>query len=230
MTCGDSALTWAVGTKFFPDGRVRPFAGNSIVCPLSPSSPLYSHLARLQQRCRAASFGPCFAILPPESFHMTLIDLLCDQVRQPEHWSSKLSLECPLDEADRRLVELIGSVSFPRGPAMTVLGLGPLRADLTLHVHLEPADAETGDCLAAFREEVSRRTGIRHPSHDSYFFHISLAYPIRELSGAEGESCARFLTSESATLRETHAEVHLEVPHLAFFDDMHAFPERRRSR
>ncbi|NJN16631.1 MAG: DUF1868 domain-containing protein [Oscillochloris sp.] len=74
--------TREVGRKFHPDGSARLFPGNTVICFAAASEPLYQAAVGLQDRLRTTSYGHRFALLPPPSFHMTVIELLCDQVRE----------------------------------------------------------------------------------------------------------------------------------------------------
>jgi hypothetical protein len=220
-------VTPAIETKFYPDGRVRSFPGSSIVCAVDPASRLLRACERVQERCRHERFSGAFAYLPPESFHMTLFDLLCDHVRVEERWSQAIALDAPLDRTDVLLTEMLERVEWPQAPRMRVTGLGELGGDHTLHLRLEPVDEATAGSLGAFREAVSRATQIRHPGHERYFFHVSLAYPLRALNEAEGQDYPQFEAEESERLRRQPDEVTLGRPYLSCFEDMAGFPRRR---
>ena len=176
-----------------------------------------------QQRCRREVFWAAFAYLPPASFHMTVFDLLCDQVRVEGCWSSAIALDAPLERTDELLAEMLERVVWPGAPRMRVTGLGQLGGDHTLHLRLEPADETTAESLWTFREAVSRATGIRHPGHATYFFHVSLAYPLRELGEAEGRAYRRFEAEMNVRLSERLGAVELGEPCLARFEDMFEF-------
>jgi hypothetical protein len=215
--------TPAVNTKFFPDGRVRRFPGNTIVCAVDPASPLHRACERVQERCRREVFREVFAYLPPASLHMTVFDLLCDQVRVEACWSRAIALDAPLECTDELLAKMLEQVVWPAAPRMRVTDLGQLGGDHTLHLRLEPADETTAESLRTFREEVSRATGIRHPGHETYFFHVSLAYPLRELGEAEGGAYRRFEAEMNERLSRSLGAVELGRPHLARFEDMFGF-------
>ena len=91
----------AVGNKFYEDGTVRQFPGNTIICFADPQSQAFQEAEWAQQQLLRESYADKFAILPPSSFHMTVLDLICDQVRETEKWSSHLSLDAPLEEVDQ---------------------------------------------------------------------------------------------------------------------------------
>ncbi len=216
----------AVGSKYHADGAVRRFPGSSIVCMLDPASSQVALLAGVQESCRAEPFGDLFAYLPVPSFHMTAFDLICDQVRVIDHWSRDLLLGAPLEETDVALAQRLRDVTdWPDRLVMRYDRLGPVRT--TAHVQLEPADRDTAGALARFREEVARTTGVRHPNHDHYRFHVSLAYLLVDLESAEQRAWDSFRDRIDRSLRRSFGTLLLPSPRLVFFDTMHAFPERR---
>ena len=219
--------THVVGTKFFADGAVRRFPGCSVVAMVPASSPQAALLTRLQQEAMAARFGPKLVALPPSSFHMTVIDLLCYQVRGPEHWSSAVEVNCPDDQIDRFVAHRLGRVPLPSGLNMRFSDLGPDHT--TVHLRLDPADAATADALGRYREQASRATGIRHPGHDAYRFHISLAYWRRALRDDERAEQSDLVDRWQTWLARDFGTLRLGPPHLALFEDMFAFPSRRPS-
>lgn len=216
----------AVGCKYDADGAVRSFPGSSIVSMLDPAASQVPLLAGVQESCQAEPFGDLFAYLPVPSFHMTAFDLVCDQVRVADHWSRNLPLDASLEETDVVLAQRLEDVAdWPDRLVMRYDRLGPVQT--TAHVQVEPADRDTADALARFRGEVARVTGIRHPNHDHYCFHVSLAYLLVDLEPAEQRAWDRFSHRIDEELRRSFGSLILPSPRLVFFDTMHAFPERR---
>jgi hypothetical protein len=108
---------------------------------------------------------------------------------------------------------------------MRFADVGP--SDVTLHLSLDPADAATADTLTAFREAVSEATGVRHPVHDRYRFHISLAYQRVWMDADERSLFEGFVRGVEDELRSGFGELVLGPPQLTLFDDMFAFPRYR---
>ncbi len=215
-----------MGAKFHPDGRPRRFPGSSIVCPLPAAAPQVAVLGRVMDRFRAGTFARCFTELPRSSHHVTIFDLVCDEVRRPERWSRRLSLDLPLEDVDRAFEEWLAPLGpWPRVLRMRFDGVGP--SDVTFHLRVRPADAATRDALADFREAVSTATGVRHPTHDRYRFHLSLAYQRVWMDGDEQRAFGAFARGLETELERGFGELTLGPPQLALFDDMFAFPTRR---
>jgi len=217
--------TPAVGTKFHAGGSVRRFPGSSIVCAVGQDSTLADELEWIQRASEARSFGPKLAQLPRSSFHMTAVDLICDEVRTPEHWSSHLPLDTPLDEVDRWMQLRCSGVVFPAPPRMRVARLGP--PDTTVHLQLDPADDTTAEALQTFRDRIAEVTGVRHRVHDVYRFHISLSYALEVFDAADRAAFQAFGDEVMQRLGRTLGEVQLGEPQLVFFPDMGSFPTRR---
>jgi hypothetical protein len=211
--------THEVGRKFYPDGAPRIFAGNTTICFVDPDGPL-GRAAQAFQQALAATFGPRFALLPPSSFHMTTMELLCDEIRTPERWSAQLPLDAPIAATDPFFIERVTPLPAPAGLTMRVTSIGHRHGML---LNLEPADAATGEALWAYREAVATATGVRFPDHASYWFHISLAYRIIELDAAEEAALAEFAATWLPRLRDVGAAIALPPPTLTFFDDMCRF-------
>lgn len=135
-----SECTRAVGQKFNPDGSVRRFAGNTVISKIAPQAPMFQSLVNAQERLKNASWASKYASLPTSSFHMMVIEGLCDQARKPELWSSKLAIDLPLDQVNAFVPERFPSLSLPQRIEMRIRTAETPR---WLTIGVEPADAET---------------------------------------------------------------------------------------
>lgn len=211
--------TAEVGRKFNADGSVRQFAGNTIVCHLAPASAIFEAALAAQAALRCTPYGYKFAILPPESLHMTVMELLCDETRRPEKWSSQLHVMASLNETDEFFIHTVSALPKP-----TVIRMCPqLINGKHLGIRLKPADVATSDELRNYRAAVANATGVRFPDHDQYGFHISLAYRLIELETDEQamleHDCGEW--GRFVCAKAPHFE--LGSPELVFFDTMFRF-------
>ena len=220
-----SEPTPAVGTKFHADTSVRRFPGSSLVCAVDCDSHLADELSWVQRLSQKQPFGAKLAQLPRPSFHMTAVDLVCDQVRKPDHWSAELSLDAPLPAMDAWMHDRCSSVAFPAPPRMRAARLGS--PDTTVHLQLGPVDDDTARDLRTFRDRIAAATGVRHPVHDAYCFHISLSYALQVFDDGDRAAFQRFEVAVMDRLDRTLDILQLGAPQLVFFDDMFAFPTRR---
>ncbi|PJF33835.1 MAG: DUF1868 domain-containing protein, partial [Phototrophicales bacterium] len=174
-----------------------------------------------QQQIAQEPYGDKFALLPPSSFHMTVMELLCDEVRQADHWSSHLPLDVTLEETDEYFIQTVAQVSPPDNFRMTCshLALGNVGLSLTL----QPADDATAHALADYRDRIATVTGVRHPDHETYVFHLSLAYRIICLNDEEELQLQNLAERIQPQLQERFGILNTGKPILTFFDDMFAF-------
>jgi len=212
--------TKAVGQKFNKDGSVGRFPGNTVIAKIPPSLPIYAGLVEAQERLRGADRSGKYAFLPPSSFHMTVIEGLCDQVRTPELWSRKLDLQLPLADVNQFVLECFSRLSRPSSFTMRLSQATVLR---WLVIPLEPANAETSQSLQRLREEFSQETGIRFPNHDTYTYHISLAYNLVWLTADEEREMHNAQQEVQSTLAARYPTIVLGKPELTYFDDMFRF-------
>ncbi|MCB0127614.1 MAG: DUF1868 domain-containing protein, partial [Caldilineaceae bacterium] len=90
--------TAEVGRKFHADGSPASFAGTTVISFVDVAAPIARMGTWLQEEIRQQPFADKFSILPPSSFHMTVIQLLNDQDRTPQRWTPHLALATPMDK------------------------------------------------------------------------------------------------------------------------------------
>lgn len=213
-----------VGQKFHEDGSLRYFPGSTIICDLTYDDAVLTELIWAQDQFKKLPFAHKFGFLPPSSFHMTVFDLICDQVRDEKHWSSIIPLDMPIEASDEVLRQVVSKAHPPANFTMqfvasfmrTVIGL-----------ELRPANDDTATQLRRYREEVSQLTGIRFPNFDTYKFHISLAYYLVRLTPAEEEALKQVQAEVDARLSKTLQTINTGTPKFTLFNDMGAFKEFR---
>jgi len=219
----------AVGSKFFPDGQVRPFPGNSIICHLTGAAALTGVLDRLHERLRLSNAARCYTLLPPSSWHMTVFDCVCDQRRETapaSRWPVNLARDIPLAEINERFEALLRAERF--GPkltfAMRIKEPRPLGGGIC--IDLEPAGAEEDRAIRALRTRIAGTLGFELPNPDTYTFHISLAYIIEFPSDTEKSELISILSKETETIRSSVGHFIAGPPEFCHFNDMFAFSRR----
>lgn len=217
-----------VGEKFQEDGEARPFAGSSVICLVPGNSESMRALLRLRDEIDSQPWCSRFAMLPPSSYHMTLFDLVCDQVRTPEHWTTALPLEAPLAEVDAFMEERWSDLPPAPMPDVrfTSLTIGDY---ITLQLAPENSQAELQ--LRTYRDLLAEVFGIRQPDHDTYAFHITLAYAITRLTRRENKQAQITCDAWNRKLSGLLQSPELLPPRLTFFADMtHFAPSREQAR
>lgn len=215
-----------IGEKFHPDRSVRTFPGNTIICFVDPQqhAGIFQECVWAQEQLKAMQCQHKFGFLPPDSFHMTVFQLLVDQPRIAEHWSPFLPHTASLEEMDRFVIEKVANIPAPMGFRIRYKFI---RKPATIEV--EPADLETEHTLRRYRKRISEATGVQYPDHDSYKFHISFAYHLIKLTPEEEAERQAIFAKIDTRLQETFGVFETTSPQLVFFDDMFTFvPESER--
>lgn len=215
----ETRYTPEVGRKFHMDGSVRTFAGNTVISFVAATSHTYQLAKWVQDQVRQLPFSHKFALLPPSSFHMTVMELLCDEVRTSERWIASFPLDAPLIDTDAFFLNTIPQIDPPTEIQMQF-------AEMTrwsCAINVKPANALTARALRAYRDMIATKTGVRAPNHEQYQFHISLAYRLIELTDDEEAVLDTLLHTVEAHLHEKFGFFRPERPQLTFFDDMFRF-------
>src|SRR3546814_19742624 len=78
-----------VGSKFYADGRVHPFPGNTVICHVPQQgehSGCFNALLDIYREAPAHPFVRKITLLPPSSYHMAIFGGANDKPREPKHW------------------------------------------------------------------------------------------------------------------------------------------------
>ncbi|MBY5760268.1 DUF1868 domain-containing protein [Rhizobium leguminosarum] len=209
-----------VGQKFDVDGAVRPFAGNTIICHLNETSPLQEPLKALYAELETSRLAALYTLLPPSSWHMTVFEGICDQVRKPEYWPSELPLDASLTECNAFFEDRLNDFDCDfRAPIrMSISSFRPLVDGISLK--LTPIDAAEEIRLRGFRNQLADVLTLRPPGHDDYVFHLSIAYLIRHLTEDQG---AELSALQARAFDAMPAEFELGAPEFCHFGDMFEF-------
>jgi hypothetical protein len=128
-------------------------------------------------------------------------------------------LDMPITLVDEVLRAAVHSVKPFKAVQMTA-DTPVLGAALVIRLRSVNADNETS--LRNYRNRLSATTGIRFPNHDTYNFHISLAYDLVKLN--DDEQTLFRATSEKVKERlQSLGAFKIENPKFVMFDDMGAF-------
>ncbi|UUZ80477.1 DUF1868 domain-containing protein [Paenibacillus sp. P26] len=213
-----------VGKKFYKDGSVRTYPGNTIICKVDPRSKIYQELLIVRDQLQTMPWAGNYAFLPSSSYHMTVFRGVNDQVRIPEYWSTYIPLDAPLEHADKLFAEKFRSVQAPESISME---FKKLELGAGIAVHLQPKTTEDAHKLKSFRDEISEQFGVRFPDHDWYKYHITLAYNICRLTEAEEAHARQCKAQIENYLQEQFGVYESPRPRLVFFNDMFKFSEQR---
>ena len=216
-----------VGRKFYEDGSVRRYPGNTVVAPVTPASTAYDVMCHLRQTVIERGCDSHLILLPTDSYHMTIIRGVNDQIRDDAHWPAALAKDAPMSAVDDYMERAIMSADIP-GPVRMRFDHVRMSAS-DVKVVVVPADEGEERKLLRFRDRAADAIGLRLPGHDSYVFHITLAYT-RVIPEGEDETRFADLIKEFTEYVSDKGEFYVSAPHVAFYDDMLRFSPTRVAR
>lgn len=170
-------------SKFQPFSGERrqpvPFPGYTIITPPAIDDPentaLYGHLKQYQQQVLQQLGPQIFAPVPPESFHLTLADLIWDSAYR--HAIESPDFEFQLQRCIAQIFQQSQSMSEGKPIGFQVIGL--LVMTRAIVVCLVPTEEHAYDRLLKFRRAIYQNPElISLGIEQQYYFtpHITLGY------------------------------------------------------
>ena len=213
-----------IGKKFYEDGEVRRYPGNTVVADILPGNPAYEVMCKLRRLVLDMGMDSHIILLPEDSYHMTVLQGVNDQVRKPTHWPADLPLDAPMTQAD----DFVSAAFLKAGlPGAVRMRFDTINISKTACIiRLYPADEEQAKRLWDFRNRASENLGLRLPNHDTYRFHISLGYVRVIPEGEAAEKLEQLKAAINACIAE-QPEFWTAEPYMAYYRDMHAFSPTR---
>lgn len=203
--------------RFDTDGTFLPQPGNTVVSHVVDGSATQRALVRVREALKALPYGDRFAYTPVSSLHMTVFQGTIEGRRKPDYWPQELASEAPIDETTTFFLGRLKAF-----PAVSAFRMRPVEVT-PLGVVVTGATLEDERNIRALRDRLTAPFGYSHPDHDSYTFHITLAYLKAWLpTGAE----TPYLPALAELTRSLVTEVEvleLEVPAFCTFNDMTEF-------
>ncbi|MBR3837895.1 MAG: DUF1868 domain-containing protein [Clostridia bacterium] len=216
-----------VGSKFYEDGRVRRFHGNTVVSDITPACSAYNAMCTLHKMVLEAGLDDYYIQLPADSYHMTLIQGINDENRGPNRWPPALPLDATMKDADDYFTAAIRRAVLPGKVRMKFHEVKATKS--CVMAYLVPADEAEEKILRDFRDRAAREIGLFIPKHESYRFHISLAYTRVVPEGEAAERVAALVAKMNEYLAH-QPEFFIGEPYIAYFRDMFAFSSQRIER
>ncbi|HEV2501430.1 MAG TPA: DUF1868 domain-containing protein [Mesorhizobium sp.] len=214
---GRSEPPYYLNRRFDAEGNFLPQPGNTVVSHVVDGSPTQQALVRIREMLKALPYGDRFAYTPVSSLHMTVFQGTIEGRRKPAYWPQELACEAPIDETTTFFLDRLKAFPEASNFRMRPVEVTPLGVVVTGATY---ADEQS---IRVLRDQLTVPFGYSHPDHDSYTFHITLAYLKAWLpAGAE----TTYLPALAELTRELAAEVEvleLEVPAFCTFNDMTEF-------
>lgn len=214
--------------KFFPDGRVHPFAGNTVVCHLDQQGPRslpFDTMLDIYREMPGKRYAAKLALLPPSSYHMTLFGGATDANRAPGQWPRDVPADASIAECNRIVGERLRAapVASPAEIRMKVDTSDSGYDGNTLRIPLAPRDEAEAEMLRVLRDSWSDVVGVRSPTNDEYQFHITIGYLIRPFSARETSDALADMASWKARMASRSPIIEFGRPEYCTFADMFAF-------
>lgn len=204
--------------KFAPDGTPLAYGGTTVICHIDPASAEFAALTGLQGALRQAAPDGAFAWLPSDSFHMTVFGCTSQGRRGTAAWPQDMPPGATIrDCADALLPRLAG---IALSDMFRVVATG-LRYGCSLR--LAGADAGAEAVLRLTRDRLAAAMRVQDPAHDTYGFHITLGYRLRDLTLPEAQHLVAAQAPAFARFRRACPMVNLGPAEFCVFDTLHRF-------
>ncbi|BCH23607.1 DUF1868 domain-containing protein [Mesorhizobium sp. L-8-3] len=214
---GKDAPPRYLGIRFDATGTFLPTPGNTVVSHVVPGSRTEAALARVRQGLMDLPYGDRFAYTPVSSHHMTVFQGIIEGRRKPDYWPEGVALDAAVEQTTSLFLDRLSS--FRRGDPfhMKVVSVTPLG------LVLEGATERDEVTVRALRDDLVGPFGYRHPDHDSYTFHITMAYPKAWLPAGAEAAYLPALAALKDSLAQEIDMVELGAPAFCEFTDMTEF-------
>lgn len=206
-----------IGQKFDANGQALPFSGNTILSFIDKASPFFSALSEAHQELSRWPYASSFALLPLSSYHVTIMQGVCEPIRTISNWPRDLPLTAELAECTSHFRAKLSSsgLALEKPVRMRILGWRPLGNNIGLR--LVPATETDAARLSRFRDALADELKLRLPGHEQYELHCTLAYSLRLFNDAQNEVMLKLLGPILAKFPEF---VEIGAPELCVFEDM----------
>ncbi len=227
---GTDRLPDNVGRKFNADGSVRRFAGNSFVGHVGQQGEdfeVFDALLDIYRELPLHPFARKLAVLPPSSYHVTLMGGINDADRRTVNWPADIPREAPMEEVNRicldRLSGWRAGTLTPCDFVVDVERPPRPRTEGTLGLPLRPADAAAAAKLGAARDRLADLIGLRRPDHDSYRYHVTIGYLFEFLTPAESAAMQAATVAWMTRIAALQRPVRIRSFDFCVLRDMYAF-------
>lgn len=214
-----------IPSKFSPNGVLQRFPGNTLLCHLPPASPLQPGLNAVYASLSSHPvLSKLIHLLPKDSWHMTVLDgVHGDQVttrKRPPGFEGR-----PLEEVTqdfslklRQLGLELDNEGLAPPYKMKIRGFD--RAKVGIGLEVEGATAEEEKRIRLLRDRLADALGLRRPNHDTYGFHITMAYLMRYIEGKNRKMLNALFEKH---LSEVQLEFELGAVEFCTYENMYAF-------
>jgi hypothetical protein len=208
-----------LGQRYNRHGNFLREPGNTVVCRLIEESETENALVEARTRYSSMPEAGHLAFTPVSSLHMTLFQGIIEYRRRLPYWPVDVALDTSIDEMTAIFLDRLKL--FSGGPAFDV------RVTDALPTGLVVEGASEGDrrALKEWRDAFANIFGYRHPDHESYEFHITLAYVIEKFADSSLPAWQQMLRDIAREINDQVGVLELRPPAFCAFNDMNHFEE-----
>jgi hypothetical protein len=206
-----------LGRRFDATGHFLPENGNTIVCQLIEDSYSEAALLDLRAAMKALPEAHKMAFTAISSWHMTVFEGIIEHKRASTHWPKDIPADAPVDQVTAALVQRLDE--FPTLPSLRMA----IREATPFGLSLEGATLQDEANARVWRDRLSEALGLRTPNHDSYGFHLTMAYAVDWLSLEALPKWKEELEDFTDILKQRVEILDIARPALCTFSDMNAF-------
>jgi len=150
-----------VDTKFSKKCRPLAYPGCSYISFIRPDTDQFKLFIWARRLLKNSNIVQHFALLPPSSYHMTLMDLLCDKLRETPYWTNRIPIHLAFPFVRKKVINMQRSLKLTKGFKMIYSGI----ANDNGLILYKPADYGSEVRLKKYRSQISKYLGIKYPNH-----------------------------------------------------------------
>lgn len=216
------------GEKFTADGRVAPFAGNTVVCHVpqqGPDAACFEAMLEGYRQAPAEAGLKKVSLLPPSSYHMTVFGGANDKTRSRGDWPTFVPLDASMADCTKAVIERVARLRLGIDLPIRMKvdpEQGPLVGD-ALQIKLLPLDASEAAKLASARATFAAAFDLRTVRPEPYRFHISMGYALEKLTPEDAERAQKVVVEWAKLVSERAPYIAFSAPEICEFDDMFHF-------
>ena len=204
--------------KFDNSGKPLPFPGCTIICKIPIKSDLFYEIKILQSKYRDFNPDNAYTYLPHTSFHMTLFDCCNVNTLKTQYWPKNIAKEKNFKKISNILSNRIKDLKFPE---KFNLKLKKLFGGYSMI--LEGNTKKDEKIIRDYRNNLSTLLGIRFENHETYSFHITLAYILRKLKDDEIKKLIKVNCSLLKGFVKKSPIIQIQKPELCTFENMYEY-------
>ena len=204
--------------KFDHNGKPLPFPGCSIISKIPLNSDLFYEIKLLQLKFKDLSPEKAYTYLPETSFHMTLFDCCNVNTVNTPYWPKNIVEDNNYTKIAYILSKRIKKYIFPD---KFDLKLKKLFGGYSMI--LEGNTKKDEKIIRDYRNKLSDLLGIRFENHETYSFHITLAYILRKLKDDEIKKLIKINFRLLEGFVKKFPIIQIEKPQLCTFENMYEF-------